>query len=181
MALNSWVEHVQQRNKLRQAAMSIAKRPQYLAFSTWAEVVLGKQKRLAALGRSVASLKNRPLKMAMNAWMEFATQAAEAKRRLTSAAASFRGDKTRMCWNTWAAAVEEIHNMRRALSSFTNQAQFRAFESWRSYAEESAGAKSKASGVLKSLTPEGRAMRKVFNSWSESAAAVAKRIGRRAA
>ena len=173
MALNSWVEHVQQRNKLRQAAMSIAKRPQYLAFSTWAEVVLGKQKRLAALGRSVASLKNRPLKMAMNAWMEFATQAAEAKRRLTSAAASFRGDKTRMCWNTWAAAVEEIHNMRRALSSFTNQAQFRAFESWRSYAEESAGAKSKASGVLKSLTPEGRAMRKVFNSWSESAAAVA--------
>ena len=125
MALNSWVEHVQQRNKLRQAAMSIAKRPQYLAFSTWAEVVLGKQKRLAALGRSVASLKNRPLKMAMNAWMEF-TQAADAKRRLTSAAASFRGDKTRMCWNTWAAAVEEIRSWRAELPTRRNLERLRA-------------------------------------------------------
>ena len=167
-ALNSWVEYAQQRKNLLRAAAAIVRRGEYLAFSTWAVAVMGRAKRLAAMGRTVASLRLKDVRAALNSWIEWTSARMEAQRRLRSAGKTFMGDNLRKGWFSWQEMVEARHSIAAALRRFTMHKQHQAFGSWREFAEEAGGARAKKRGVLASLSPEGRAMRKGFNSWCEA-------------
>ena len=178
-ALTTWVEGTQKAQSMKRALSAIARRGEYKAFSTWAVAVMGRVRRLQAMGSSLASMQNRGIRAALNAWMEFAEAAANDKRRLLSAGKAFTGDVTRKAWYSWQEMVALEHDlarqreaMRTSLRRLINQSLSRGFESWLTLAQEAAAKQAKMRSCLTALSPEGRAMRKAFNSWSETAAQV---------
>ena len=176
-AWNTWLECVEVAWSMRRAVSAISRRGEYKAFSTWAVAVMGRTKRLQAMGGSLASMRNRGIRLALNAWMELAESAANDRRRLLSASKAFTGDVSRKAWYSWLEMTTLQHElarqregMRSSLKRFIMQSQSRAFESWCMLAKEAAAKQAKMRSCLATLSPEGRAMRKAFNSWGEAAA-----------
>ena len=176
-ALNSWISNAEQIRRMRNAVAAIVRRSEYEAFNAWAEAVMGRARRFEAMARSIASMNNRGLKSGLNRWIEFAYEASEAQRRLRSAGKAFSGDVTSKAWYSWLEAAELQRDLSRqrasmviALKRFVMQNQSRAFETWQCLAAAAAAAQKKMRSCVTSLSPEGRAMRKAFNSWCDVAA-----------
>ena len=120
------------------------------------------------------SPEGRNMRAALNTWVAFADAAAARRRRLGSALNELAGCGCRKGWNRWREFVDDIHRMGTAASRFFLREASRAFAAWAETAGGMATRAARARGALRSLSPEGRALRMGLNSWMERAAQGAK-------
>ena len=72
----------------------------------------------------------------------------------------------RRALNSWCARVDERRQLLHATAALRHREVFVALNTWRSYARERRSRSAKIGGVLDTLSPQGRAMRRAFNSWA---------------
>ena len=68
--------------------------------------------------------------------------------------------------NSWCGRVDERRQLLHATAALRHREVFVALNTWRSYARERRSRAAKIGGVLDTLSPQGRAVRRAFNSWA---------------
>ena len=144
---------------------------------------------------AITSLLLQQLKRSLMSWIDYAKGRAEAMRVLRSGL-SAATDARRKCWNTWVANLEGFQALRSALARlmatrlvkcinswiemaaeqrkkrsayrrFLRYDETAAIRIWHGNASAAAEARNRARMALRKLFPEGRAILKALNSWSE--------------
>ena len=107
-------------------------------------------------------LRNSSLKKAVNGWMERAF----APNPMHTALMRWANQKFAAALATWREFVAERRLRRKALAGMVNAPLSRGFRGWRAAAQAQAERLAALDAVLSTMSPEGRAKRKAYNSWS---------------
>ncbi|KOO34673.1 hypothetical protein Ctob_016749, partial [Chrysochromulina tobinii] len=167
-AWNGWLGLLHDREVMASAVNCVSLRLQRAGFASWvsATEVSATKQQLRACIRSL-SPATRSMRKAINSWIEYVN----ALHSVRQATAALRMREERVAFSTWHEHVwsegERDAAMRRAVASMLQSSVRASLNTWMSYAEEHAQASRVLAGALSSLQPEGRAMRRVFNSWSD--------------
>ncbi len=110
------------------------------------------------------AIANRGLRFGLNAWVETAAELSRRRALVRSMTPEARA--MRRALNSWCGRVDERRQLLRATAALRHREVFVALNTWRSYARERRSRSAKIGGVLDTLSPQGRAMRRAFNSWA---------------
>ena len=168
IALNTWRSFASERRAaldlMVRAAAALSQRGQRMALNAWVEAAGERREAIALMKRAAAALAQRGLRSGLTAWVEAAADFAY-RRGLLFGIASPKGRAMRRGLNSWRALAEERALMRRAGASLRHRGLRAATSAWRETARERRARARRMTGVLKSLSPKGRAMRRGLNSW----------------
>ena len=109
--------------------------------------------------RGAAAIVNREQRLAFNGWLD-ATRELGHRRFLLSSIVSPEGRAMRRALNSWLARFEERRQLLHATAALRHREVFVALNTWRSYARERRSREAKIGGVLDTLSPQGRAVRR---------------------
>ena len=110
------------------------------------------------------AIANRGLRFGLNAWVETAAELSRRRGLLSSFMPEPRA--MRRALNSWRARLEDRRHLLYATAALRHREVFVALNTWRSYARERRSRAAKIGGVLDTLSPQGRAVRRAFNSWA---------------
>jgi hypothetical protein len=123
--------------------------------------------KVSLMRKAAAAVRHRGLRAAWNEWAANAAARGAALSLMTRAAASIRNRGLRAGLNTWRAVARErkkaMTKLRRATAALTMRGQRLGMNAWIELAAEL----ERRRALVRSMTPEARAMRRALNSWRE--------------
>ena len=161
---NSWCEMFDAYAHLLYATAALRHREVFVALNTWRSYARERREAIDLMTRAAAALSQRGQRMAINMWIEVAGERMARRALLRSMTPKARA--MRRALNSWTALRTSRLLQRRALSALINRGMRRGWLRWRAVAADGRKRRAQISRALKTLTPEGRAMRRALNSWA---------------
>ena len=157
------------KRKKRKALHSLVYRQERMAFHGWLETVEMKKAMLLKLRKGLATLTRTAERKAFNSWHEqYTTLKAKMEQieRVLKRASPEGKAKLRVIYEL-RDQLYRAQAMRKALTGFTNHAYIAAFNKWIEVIKEQGAKNAKIKAALARMSPEGRAMLKVFEKLQE--------------
>ena len=168
-ALNVWVALTQIKSTMHRALMSALHRAERAALNAWLFSAKQQINQIAMARRSLAAFCNAVLRVSLNEWIQYAKQSSRAHQILKVAATSFLGVGSRKAWMSWCGMRREKQQMAYAAQTFILRSRREAFERWLELCSSLVEERKKLRGIIRSLSPDGKALRTALNTWANFA------------